>query len=280
MTEPKWWDCTLSRETTFKDGRSNPWAEITTDQLGNWLIQHGAERCVLGEEVGSEGYRHWQIRIVFHKPVSFEYVKGLIDCGRWSPTVVRNFDYCEKEGNFWRSWEGALRPFQTMEFYPWQNEVINRVKKSGDRKIVVLVDRHGNSGKTWLAKMITARHWGAYCPEMTEAKDYMAWALAHSNAGIFVLDMPRASDVKKDGELWKAVEQMKNGYLWDKRNQWREKWIDPPGVLVITNEYPDRSLLSWDRWDVGTLNKGVICGNMMCTIDWDLDKTTPINWEE
>lgn len=64
--------------------------------------------------------------------------------------------------------------------------------------------------------MITARHVGAYCPAMDESKDYMAWALAHSNAGIFVLDIPKSDSRKKNADLWSAVEQMKNGYLWIK----------------------------------------------------------------
>ncbi len=269
MTEPKWWDCTLSREESFKSGASNPWSEITTEELGKWLLAHGVERCVIGEEVGSDGYRHWQMRMVFHKPTSSTVVFSLIGQGHWTPTVVRNFDYCEKEGNFWRSWEGALRKYQTLELYPWQNEVLDRLQRQGDRRVTVLIDVHGSTGKTTLAKVITARHIGAYCPAMDESKDYMAWALAHQTAGIFVLDIPKSDSRKKNADLWSAVEQMKNGYLWDKRNHWQEAWIDPPAVLVITNEEPDRSLLSLDRWDIGYIEQGIICGNMMNTIRWE-----------
>nr|WCR62264.1 MAG: replication associated protein [ssDNA virus sp.] len=273
MTEPKWWDFTMSREPTFTNGSPNPWSELTTDELGKWFMMHGAERCVIGEEEGKDGYKHWQGRIVFQKPTSMGYVVGLVNVAHWTPTQVRNFDYCEKEGNFWRSWEGALRKFQTMEMYPWQNEVLDRLMKQGDRRICVLVDEYGASGKTTLAKMITARHLGAYCPAMDESKDYMAWALAHSSAGIFVMDIPKSDSRKKNADLWSAVEQMKNGYVWDKRNHWQERWIDPPGILVITNEEPDRTLLSADRWDIGHMEKGLICGNKTNTIQWERGNT-------
>lgn len=269
MTEPKWWDCTLSREETFKDGRINPWAKFQTHEIGMHLMTHGAERCVIGEEVGADGYKHWQIRVVFKKPTSTGQVLELIENGYWTPTIVRDFHYCEKEGRFWRSWEGGLRKYQTMELYPWQNEVLERLKKQGDRKVTVLIDEYGNSGKTTLAKVITARHTGAYCPPMETPADYMGWALAHQTAGTFVIDLPRADDQKKEKALWSAVEQMKNGYLWDKRHHWQEAWIEPPAVLVLTNEEPPRLSLSADRWDIGHMEKGVIMGNMMNTIRWE-----------
>lgn len=269
MTEPKWWDCTLSREETFKDGRLNPWAKFQTHEIGMWLMTHGAERCVIGEETGENGYRHWQIRVVFKKPMSTGQVLQLIESGYWTPTIVRDFYYCEKDGRYWRSWEGGLRKYQTLELYPWQNEIIERLKKQGDRRVTVLVDEFGNSGKTTLAKVITARHTGAYCPPMDTPADYMAWALAHQNAGTFVIDLPKADDQKREKALWSAVEQMKNGYLWDKRHHWQEAWIDPPAVLVLTNEEPPRLTLSADRWDIGHLEKGAILGDMMNIIHWE-----------
>lgn len=104
---------------------------------------------------------------------------------------------------------------------------------------------------------------------MDTPADYMAWALAHWNAGTFIIDLPKADTTKKENALWSAVEQMKNGYLWDKRHHWQERWIDPPGILVITNEEPPRLALSADRWDIGHLERGVILGNMMNTIRWE-----------
>lgn len=269
MTEPKWWDVTISREPTLGNGAPNPWSELTTEELSKWFDMHGADRSCIGEEVGESGYKHWQCRIVFKKPMSLNQVTLLCGIGHWTATIVRNFDYCEKEGNFYRSWEKALKKFQTMELYNWQNEVLDHIKKQGDRRVTCLVDEFGNSGKTTMAKCITARHIGAYCPAMDESKDYMAWALAHQTAGIFVLDIPKSDSRKKNKDLWSAVEQMKNGYLWDKRNHWQEAWIEPPGILVITNEEPDRTALSGDRWDIGFMQKAIIGGNEFNTIAWE-----------
>lgn len=271
MTKPKWYDFTLSREQFFKNGCPNPYYGMKHEDIGKQLMEHGAERCVVGEETGEDGYIHFQGRVVWKKGKDEAECYMVLPSAHWSPTqsTVHNFEYPEKEGKFWRSWEGALSKFAVMELYPWQNEVIERLHKQNDRKICVIVDEAGNSGKTTLAKTLTARHEGAYCPPMETPADYMAWALAHSTANIFILDIPKCDDAKKNKALWSAVEQMKNGYLWDKRHHWQEKWIDPPAVLVITNEYPDRTTLSQDRWDIGHMEKGVICGNMMNMIHWE-----------
>lgn len=268
MTNPKWWDVTISREMTTKKGELNPYYATKADDIGRLLMANGAERCVVGEEVGDDGYLHYQARVVWKKGHSFEQCIMVLPGCHWSETSVRDFKYVEKEGKFWRSWEGALAPFATMELYPWQNEVIERIQHQGDRKITVLIDEYGNSGKTTMAKAITARHIGAYCPAMDESKDYMAWALAHQTAKVFVLDIPKSDSRKKNADLWSAVEQMKNGYLWDKRNHWQEAWIESPGVLVITNEEPDRSLLSHDRWDIGYMKYGI--SNWANTIEWGI----------
>lgn len=82
------------------------------------------------------------------------------------------------------------------------------------------------------------------------------------------MDIPKSDSRKKNADLWSAVEQMKNGYLYDKRNHWKEAWIESPGILVITNEEPDRSLLSKDRWDVGYMEQACIGGNEFNRINW------------
>lgn len=248
MTLPKWWSGTLSKEVAkgmFIDDAAT---------LGSYLAKH-CDRCLVGDEVGESGYQHYQIKCVFGRGIDLEGLGKLLPGAHWSPTHVKNFEYEMKEGRYWASWEGALRDFATIQLWRWQQEAIDLLKQQDDRRILCIVDEEGCSGKTTLAKYIVANHIGAYCPIMEDAKDYMAWALAHKTAGAFIIDCPRAEDNKHERALWSAIEQMKNGYLWDKRNQWREAWIEPPKVMVITNDMPNTSLLSYDRWDIKPLTK-------------------------
>lgn len=114
---------------------------------------------------------------------------------------------------------------------------------------MVIVDRVGGRGKTTLAKILQARHEAQYCPQMDSAMDYMAFAMAKPSKGYFI-DVPRAEDYKKKASLWSAIEQIKNGYLYDKRYAYKDAWIDPPRILVTANQFPPHKALSLDRWEV------------------------------
>lgn len=253
MTEPKWWDATIPRGPLLKSGAQNPYEGFGPEELYDSIAKLGVERAVFGKEVGEGGYEHWQGRIVFKKGIALERLRMYWPIVHWTPTQVRDFDYCTKDGDYWCSWEGALREYQTMELVGWQNQVLEKVQCQNDRRVTVVVDERGACGKTTLAKIITARHLGAYCPALDDAKDYMAWALAHKTARIFCINIPKAEDRTKDKSLWSAVEQMKDGYLWDKRNHWQEAWIKPPKVLVLTNAIPNVTMLSDDRWQIGIM---------------------------
>lgn len=253
MTEPKWWDFTLSKD------KAQEMFIDDMEMLGR-ILKPKCDRCVVGDEEGADGYKHYQGRCVFKKGVTLTELRMMLPSAHWTPTHVRNFDYCEKEGKFWRSWEEALGEYVGMELLRWQEKTMKLLETQSDRSVLVIIDTEGGKGKTTLAKIMVSRHIGAYCPAMEDAKDYMAWALAHQTAKTFILDIPRAEDRKKDKQLWSAVEQMKNGYLWDKRNHWQEAWIEPPKVLVFTNSMPDKRLLSDDRWDIHYLEKVPVTG--------------------
>jgi len=53
-------------------------------------------------------------------------------------------------------------------------------------------------------------------------------------------------------QLWSAIETIKGGYAYDDRYSFKEKFFDPPRVIVYTNELNSetKSLLTPDRWRV------------------------------
>lgn len=248
MTAPKWWDLTLSREKLKERAP-------TAEKLGEILEAQGADRYVVGCEVGEGGYEHYQVRVVYKVEHDANWM-----CNVWgpyghvSPSHVRDFKYCEKEGNFYRSWEKVLNKFSGMDLRPWQGQAIASLKDQDDRTITVIIDEKGNHGKTWLAKYCVVNRIATYVPPMTEAMDYMAFAMAKPSAG-YIFDMPRAETIKQKKGMWSAIEQIKNGYLYDKRYTYRDMWIDPPKVLVMANEEPPEEALSADRWKIYQFDK-------------------------
>lgn len=245
MTEPKWWDFTASKE------------KGATREKVIEILEPISDRFCIGDEVGgTTGYKHLQGRVVFKVGKDEKTVFNLFpkEWGtHWSQTHVRDFEYCKKEGNFYCSWEGVISKYANIELRAWQSEALGRWEDTaGDRKIMIIYDPRGNHGKTVLAKYCVATHQATYCPPMQEAMDFMAFAMAKPDKA-YIFDMPRTESVKQRKGMWSAIEQIKNGYLYDKRYQFRDMWIDPPRVLVFCNQLPNKNDLTWDRWELYTI---------------------------
>lgn len=241
MTEPKWWDATIKK------------CEISEQMLKSALESIKADKFVWGTEHGLEtGYEHYQLRVVFKKPtsmdklISFNKAWGLT--AHWSPSHVHDFDYCEKEGQYYRSWEGALAKYRDMKLRPWQGSLVADLMEQSDREVTVVVDELGNQGKSWLAKHLVVRYGYAYVPAMPNFEDYMFMAMAHAGAKGFIFDLPRADTLQQKKAMWMAMETIKNGYIYDKRYTFKEMWIEPPKMVVFANENPPFEVLSKDRW--------------------------------
>lgn len=244
MTAPKWWDFTI------------PQKDISREDLTALFENAKADKFVIGKEVGKEtGYEHYQVKAHFRNPMTFEQVEKHI--GKWfhEPSITKDFSYCEKEGDFYRSWEGALAEFHDIKLLPWQGQVIAELKEQNNRQCSVIIDRKGGRGKTTLAKHLVAKYGYAYVPAMPSMEDYMFMAMAHPNAKGFIFDIPRADNAQQEKAMWGAMETIKNGYLYDKRYSFQEQWIKPPKMLVFTNEKPPKTMLSEDRWRIWEITK-------------------------
>lgn len=236
MTAPKWYDMTAW-----------PTNGYTMENLKDKL-EPIADRYVIGFEHATTTEReHYQIRVVFKAEHEETWVRGQFPGCHTSPTKVRNFNYCEKEGNFYRSWEKGLNKFAGIQLRKWQGMAISAMLETDDRQIMVVYDPVGGIGKTTLARYMVINRIATYVPPMSDAQDFMAFAMAKPSKA-YIFDMPRSESVKQKKGMWSAVEQIKNGYLYDKRYSFRDMWIEPPKIIIICNELPDMDSLSADRW--------------------------------
>src|SRR5690606_24730073 len=62
--------------------------------------------------------------------------------------------------------------------------------------------------------------------------------------------IPKA--IKKDQlcQFYAGIEEVKNGYAFDDRYKFREKWFDCPSIWIFTNKLPNLAMLSADRWKI------------------------------
>lgn len=135
----------------------------------------------------------------------------------------------------------------------WQQRLDDLVRPDGhfnhhDRRVFVVVDQLGNSGKSFMTRWWLSDIDIKSQVLMVGKRDDLACAIDPQNE-LFVFDIPR-------GELqyfqWSIVEQLKNGVVFSPKYQSGTKFLrnGPATVVVFTNEEPDRTKLSTDRWCV------------------------------
>lgn len=126
----------------------------------------------------------------------------------------------------------------------WQQKLLDEVQKpANDRKIIWYHDEAGNSGKTWLSKLLFVEHGAAYFTNSKTADI----TYAYQGEPIVIFDFSRSNE---DMINYGAIETVKNGIMFSGKFEARTKLFKSPHVIVMANFAPNRAMLSADRWDV------------------------------
>jgi len=133
---------------------------------------------------------------------------------------------------------------------PFQQDVLDSLTVRDDRGVNVLVDEVGDMGKGVLVGQARARGLARTIPAMKDMRDICAAVMDMPTSPAYFIDIPRDVNKKKMGEFWAAVEQVKNGYVYDTRYHFREKFFDAPVIWIMTNQVPEKHHLSADRWKI------------------------------
>lgn len=245
MTNPTWFVLTV-------------WADLyngTKEDLAKWLQEHHAKEGVVGREISpSSGKVHYQCKIHLDRGETLEGWKALIGpYGHVEIAQNKKFDgYEEKDGDFIKWPASPIEKYKDIgPLFFWEQVVNKELEKQDDRKILVVLDTKGNGGKTTYSKHMEANGRMDVCPVVSdEYNDYTGYCIEFPATG-YIFDIPRASSIKRRCAMWAGIEKIKDGLLFEKRYKPRKKWIDPPKVLIFTNE-PDipYEMLSKDRWVV------------------------------
>lgn len=147
----------------------------------------------------------------------------------------------------------AERPMMTnVELNDWQKELFNILIRTPDsRHIIFVVDRIGNTGKTYFAQYMYLNH-GAFvaCGGKSERVVYN-----YKDETIIIFDITRSSDDSsshtEDFIPYHTLETLKNGFIphgmYGKDAHWR---TTPAHVVVFCNYEPNQSKLSRDRFHI------------------------------
>lgn len=258
------WDITIPKE---HDGVEMPCMEIIS------TFKSLCKKWAFQLERGESGYVHYQCRVSMKSKMRQPQVLSSLPWN-WvhiSPTSKEN-----RTNNFYVTKEDTrvLGPWTDTDFdvyvqkrfidcklRPWQNALIDTFEEREDRLVNVLIDEDGNKGKGFITAYCHCHKMGFRVPPINDAKDMMAImcdrcldVLDHDIKAVF-LDLPRSMPKNKLQGIYSAVEQIKDGYLYDTRYRFRECWIEPPVIWVFTNVVPDGDYLSMDRWRFWKITK-------------------------
>ncbi len=185
-------------------------------------------------------------------------------CRSWKRAV----EYCTKEATRidgpwtvgsvpWRPpprdfWEPAL-------IKPWQEAVLSRLRQPVDRrKLVYVHEPRGGVGKSTLARHIVGFLYRGRALCVRGGVGDIHYAVKQHVAGddkkkepkelwVLIIDIPRANH---GAVSWQAIEDVLNGMLFSTKYEPGDCVFEPPHVVVFSNEAPDLTKLSADRWVV------------------------------
>lgn len=151
--------------------------------------------------------------------------------------------------------EEARRRFPNHELYPWQTKLLTRVLLlADDRHILWIWDEVGNTGKTYMSKLLVFKYGAQYFTNAA-TKD-ITHAVVFRNKvkidgkrldPIIIFDLARSL---QEIVNYQAIEQLKNVITFSPKYQSTTKFGPPAHVIVFANWPPNRGKMSADRWHV------------------------------
>lgn len=139
--------------------------------------------------------------------------------------------------------EGTLRP--------WQEGLYNRLQDApDDRTVEFFVDRDGGSGKSWFCGYVFSR---IACVQLLGPgkRDDLAHAV-DIRTRVFLINVPRGQIEYLN---YGMLEMLKDRMVFSPKYESQMKILEhTPHVIVFTNEDPDETKMTNDRYNIQYLN--------------------------
>ena len=209
----------------------------------------------IGFEEGKNGYRHYQARLVLSGDDFFEWAKAHIPMCHIEKASTEKGDYERKSGCFVSSCDTVqIRQVRFGTPTELQKKILKTVETQSDREIDVFLDPHGCKGKSWLTVHLFELNKALVVPrsESSASKISAFICSAYRGEKYIIIDIPRAGKPKP--EWYEAIEEIKDGLVFDGRYQGRTRNIRGAKIIVFTNIPLDTKKLSADRWRLHGLN--------------------------
>jgi len=242
--------------------------------LNNWneeeyknIIELSQKKClkyIIGKEIGEKcGTPHLQMYFEFKNQVDFSVLKKWNERIHWKKadgTCKHNYNYCSKDGDFvqknmlTKQDEIKIKlkaRYKDVVWKDWQQDILNIVgTEADDRTVHWIYDEEGNKGKSFLKKYISLNYDCLVCDgKKLDVLNQLKTICIDGNKDIkiILLDVPRHN---RDFINYGLLEQLKDGHVYSGKYEGGEIYLDNIHVIVFSNDEPDYSKFSRDRWNV------------------------------
>lgn len=201
--------------------------------------------------MGTNGYRHYQIRLVSSNHAFFEWCKAHIPNLHVEKANTERFDYERKSGCFISSNDTTeIRQVRFGNLNKFQKKVLQEVKKQNVRQIDVYYDPRGYAGKSWLVNYLWETGQCHYIPPYLKSGQAIIQDIAskmdQERRPYICIDIVRNQKWTED--LYIAMEVIKDGLVDNPRYEGQTINIRGTKLLVFTNTKCDTKKLTYDRW--------------------------------
>lgn len=141
-----------------------------------------------------------------------------------------------------------LKLFKTWNLRPYQKRIYDECFKFDMRKINLIWDTAGNSGKSLFSEWLEFEGLAEEIPAFRLMDDIFQWVASRPIKRVYLVDMPRGMKKDRLGDFYSGIEVIKNGVAYDKRYNAKKVRFNRPRVFVFTNTLPNLDLMSKDRW--------------------------------
>lgn len=246
-----------------------------------WCRRWG-KHWVFQREISATGYDHYQGYISLKERRTVQSAKAVISendilpmhfepvCDKSVKGGEAKFYACKEDTRKDGPWsdqdpvvfvpyqfQGILAKLKPFQRHIWESSDIRDA-----RKIDVVVDRHGNAGKSTIAALMDIYGRGLDLPPINDSDKLIAsvcdilLSKGCREPKVLFFDLTRSQNQDQLFGLYTAIEQCKKGKVFDLRYNYKEWWFHSPRIWVFCNAAPKREYLSEDRWRACTIIDG------------------------
>lgn len=200
----------------------------------------------IGSPNGSQGKRK-DIDVAVERVANGD---SLADIIKDAPGMVRYISHLERYSELSTNQEAKRQRRELKvgaDLRQWQQELVAMLDLPPDgRHFLYIFERSGNVGKSWMASYLQATR-GAFWTRPGKISDL---AHAYQREPIVVMDIVRTNVEGAVANVYGFTESLLDGSIFSPKYGSCVKTFSPPHVVVFSNEPPDMSKMSKDRYVV------------------------------